>query len=485
MKSRPTLALGALCVLGLAVHLGYALRLPLVMDEFQGAASAWQLTTGVPYRDFSPYKPVLGYLLQLPWLVAFDRTWPALVAVKVETALLLALGWFWIGRRLLGVYSPRAVLAATALLFSASTWLERAADLRVDALAGMVGTIAVVAVLERRPWAAGLALGTALLVSQKAIVFLIAVGLAQAIESRRDAGPGIGGLLRLVTAVLAPPALYFGVFALLASPGAVIDGSVGTAARAAAIDLYDIRWQYWSQTLSRNPFFWGAAAVGLASLVPVALARDARDAETASRAAPMLAAVGILWAFSAWNPQPWPYFFPMVMPAMALPAVAVLDRFGGVRTATFRIAILLACLVQFAPRLPANLARDQTHQRQTVETLESLVRQGGTYLAGVDLVYRADQAPAELRWLDRPRLAAIDALPPSELHRLTRKLESAPSSAVVANYRLQLLPEPLRAVLARRFVPYRGNVWVERGSLPKAADPGVAARPLFEDVYDY
>ena len=54
----------------LALQAVYILRLPLVMDEFQGAHTVFRLTARLPYRDFQPYKTVLtsptSTLLQNP-----------------------------------------------------------------------------------------------------------------------------------------------------------------------------------------------------------------------------------------------------------------------------------------------------------------------------------------------------------------------------------------------------------------------------------
>ena len=91
MKKTPSTARRALFGL-IAAYLGvqalYVPRLPLVMDEFQGARAAWRLLADVPYRDFTPYKTVLGYYLQLPALTLLEDPWLALLATKLWTALL-------------------------------------------------------------------------------------------------------------------------------------------------------------------------------------------------------------------------------------------------------------------------------------------------------------------------------------------------------------------------------------------------------------
>ena len=47
-----------------ALQFLYISHLPLVMDEFDGAYEVYHLRHALPYRDFLPYKTVLGYFVQ-------------------------------------------------------------------------------------------------------------------------------------------------------------------------------------------------------------------------------------------------------------------------------------------------------------------------------------------------------------------------------------------------------------------------------------
>src|SRR5688572_22027074 len=60
----------------------YVATLPLVMDEFQGAFAVQQVAAYVPYRDFQPYKTVLGYYLELIPFSLADDVWSRLMVVK-------------------------------------------------------------------------------------------------------------------------------------------------------------------------------------------------------------------------------------------------------------------------------------------------------------------------------------------------------------------------------------------------------------------
>ena len=63
---------------------------------------------------------------------------------------------------------------ATAALFAMSTFLERAAELRVDMLTSLAGLVSFVLLLSRRYALAGLACGLSFLISQKGVYFFAA-----------------------------------------------------------------------------------------------------------------------------------------------------------------------------------------------------------------------------------------------------------------------------------------------------------------------
>ena len=59
-KRRVVLIAAGLSLLYFAIQVVYISRLPLVMDEFDGANEAYQLLDLTPYKDYRPYKTVLG-----------------------------------------------------------------------------------------------------------------------------------------------------------------------------------------------------------------------------------------------------------------------------------------------------------------------------------------------------------------------------------------------------------------------------------------
>ncbi len=460
-STRFRLVLAGLCLFYAGLETIYVLRLPLVMDEFQGARAIHALTEGAPYRDFKPYKTVLGYYLQLPALSLPGDTWSKLMAVKLEmvavNTLALALGSLALARR----FDRRAVAAGLALLVTMSTFLERSPDLRVDMLTAIAGLASLLLLLERRFAAAGIACGLSLLISQKGAYYAVAANLALGawlLAARQRAAWRALAAFNLTAAAIG--AVYLGFWSLVATPAAVLGSAVGDAGRIATDFIADIRLRYWGRTVGFNPLFYGLA---LGALWHLDRRRSDGDASYVERL--LLVYGATLVVLGVLHHQPWPYFFVLLIPTLWVLIVALIDgrmaRLAALdrRRRGWLAAGFVALGIAYPlTRLPANLERDSGFQRHMIELAEAALEPSETYLAGVDLLWSRRQAEPTLSWLDRLRLAELAALPPVELDRLARTLERAPLKLVIDNYRIQQLPGRLRAVLARNYAYFWGNL---------------------------
>jgi hypothetical protein len=470
------LAVWGLLAVYLALETVYILRLPLVMDEFQGASAVHRLSEEVPYRDFRPYKTVLGYYLQLPVLLAAPGVWSGLLWVKGQMALAVALTLAWAAFRLARTFRREAVVAALALLVPMSTFLERSAELRVDMLTGLAGLVSLVLLLERicprnalwgGAWAA-----LAFLVSQKGAFYAVAGGAALATVwlMRRDRHTfrtavafGLAGIV--------VGALYFGTWALIAAggdQGGAVEATLGPAQIVLGAP-YTIRLQYWTQTVVRNPLFYGLALVAL-----VALARRSRLGGEEGERRLFLAVYGAaLLALCLWFEQPWPYFFVLLIPTLTVLHLAWFDarldarlREGGLTQTWFRLrpaaalglALFLGVAYPLLLRTPRVLARDNAFQRYNVELAAALVGPEETYLAGVDLLWDRPQASPALAWIDASVFERLHALGGAQQDALIRELESRPIKLLVESYRTRRLPGNLQAYLNSRFRQVVGNL---------------------------
>ncbi|HEY3056466.1 MAG TPA: hypothetical protein VGK31_11110, partial [Thermoanaerobaculia bacterium] len=139
----------------LILEIIYAYRLPRVMDEFTGAHYIYLTSKLVPYRDFHPPKTVLAYYIQLPALAVSRGHWGQMTAMKIELAILWAAVLAAAAFTLRGEIDSRAVLGALAMTVVMSTFIERATEIRPDAIAAIFGLASLLALIGRRPALAG------------------------------------------------------------------------------------------------------------------------------------------------------------------------------------------------------------------------------------------------------------------------------------------------------------------------------------------
>lgn len=457
-KRQSFLIAAGLSLLYFSIQLAYISRLPLVMDEFDGANEAYQLLELTPYKDYRPYKTVLGYYLELPPLLLTSDPWTGVMLSKYWLALINTAAIFAAAWSLFAIFSPPAALAGQLLLVSMTTFLERSSEIRVDMLTAWVGLAGFLLLLKRQWLWAGVVAGLSFLVSQKGVYYILsanaAAGMFWLLEARdrrtfRD-------LVRLNAGAMAVVAAYVMLWGLVSSPWTVFSTVFLSHGDIAFSQLYQLE-DHWARTLGKNPlFYWGAVA-GIAGL---AFARWRGDAGSTH----LMAAVygGVLFALCRWHKQPWPYFFVILIPTLMVVHVAVAEvvlRRGKWLPAAGAIGLLLGVAWPFS-YLPGILERDHRYQRHVIRLAASVLGEGETYLAGNDLLYNGRQAPQSLRRLSAPEAAAIRAWPPERVDGLIRDLEAAPPKLIIDDYRVRGLPAALNRYLEPRFARLWSSVLV-------------------------
>jgi uncharacterized membrane protein len=452
-------ALTALCLslFYLAIEWLYIHRLPLGMDEFGGAYILRHLRTALPYRDFPPGKTVLAFYLELPAFLVTPDAWPAMLAVKVEVALIMAAALF-VSALILSRHLPAvAVLGSLAMLVSMSTFLERSAELRVDPLAAVFGLASLLALIERRPALAGVFAACAFCCTQKGIYLVLAAQAALLADvARTRSRLAVRTWLRFTVASTAVLVAYLAFWSALASPHVVLeqtffDKGMVQVARAA---IYDIRGQYWLQTLLHNPFFYGLAFMG----VLVLLRSWLRDDDSVTIVAPYAAALILL---SLWHKQPWPYFFVTLIPTLyvvnAATLAKLLERVPSRRTVVVAVVAIVGIAFPLS-RLAFTLERSNALQHATFAAVESLLAPGETYIDGMNMVYTHEQPAREIIWIDAARMRVMQTEGPAALLALIRKIDAGRPKLWIINYRTLATPPLVRAYLRSQFAPLWGNV---------------------------
>ncbi len=452
------------CLAYLALEAVYVTRLPLIMDEFQGASNVAQLEDGLPYRDFRPFKTVVGYYLQLPALRLGESGWFNLLAVKFEMVIVNAIAILLTALSLARHFRKEAIGLALAMLVVMSTFLERSGELRVDMLTSWAGLGSLLLLLDRRVFWAGVLAGLSVLISQKGAYYVLAgeaaiVALWLFMDRTREAASRAAAFGIGATVVLMSYAL---VWSLFSSVGAVLS-AMFVAPRAVALEnLYEIRRLYWPQTILRNPLFYALGLLGLIRLIQLA-----RSGVKPRRATLLCTYGATLLALGIWHKQPWPYFFLLLIPTVFVLNVAFfhsLRRHGSHRLLGMSapmMAVYLTLGVGYPlTRVPANLSRSSAFQQQMLELSNSMLLTGDTYLAGVDLLSEHEQPVGSLRWLDRPKRLRLQSAGVGELAAIVDSLEQAPLKLVVDNYRLKELPPRIRAFVDANYDALWGNILI-------------------------
>ncbi len=457
-------ALALLCFVYLGIELVYIARLPLVMDEFQGASAVYRLTSEIPYADFKPYKTVLGYYLQLPPMLLSSDPWLQMMLVKQAMALVTACSIFFAARKLSKHFSSLSILLATLMLVSMSTFLERSASLRVDMLTSLFGLFGLIYLLDRRLLLAGVLAGVSFLVSQKGIYFILCGGFALGTHwlFQRRYRSEFTDCLRFTCAACAPIALYFLFWAVVTSAGTVAHEVLLRNQHIALTQMYDIR-HFWFQTLGRNPFFWALAFLSMGQIV-VFRNRDVAEGDSLGglgisyRDWTLLTYGAALLGLGLWHKQPWPYFFVLLIPTAWILIAAFYDfsirRWNAFSALALLIVVLLG-VVYPARRIPTVLGRDNSLQRSSVSIANEILEEGGSYLAGVSMLHTRRQMPVEFSWLDARRLSRVAARDPREV---IERIAADPPKLLITNYRIRNLPGPVLGYLAANYAPYVGNI---------------------------
>jgi hypothetical protein len=466
------------------IEVQYVLRLPLIADEFDGAYDVYLLRSRLPYVDFTPYKTVLGYYLELPPLVLAHTVWSGLIGTKLLltafNAGATAAAAILAARR----FSARAVVLALPMWLCMSDWLERSSELRVDALTSWAGLFGLFALLTSRFEIAGLIAGIALLVSQKGVYFLPSsiagvVALSLVGTPPRECWRA---LRRFCAAYALIVLSYVAFWSVVSSWHSTVHATF-LAHRAIVLDdLYPNIRRFWAQSLERNPVFYAAAIAALVALGVRVLGETRRKPDREPARAPEATLFGYALLFAicvVWHKQPWPYFFVLVVPTAFLVLVWAIEfawraseRFvqgpatpvllsrpwiaGVPLTALIGVCVLGAALPAHRARTLLRLSNDYQHHMLTLAS--ALVAPDEYYLAAADILYTRTQSSSLLRRVALARQRELADHPDGSSLIILADLVQRPPKILIHNERFRTFPKIVSTYLRDNYAHFWGSI---------------------------
>lgn len=244
----------------LGFELLYTYFATLGVDEFWFAHWVYRYKEAIPYRDFSPYKTVLGYYVLLAPVMTghaiANNVLEPLFFTKNTLALLNTFLFFISAYWLKKFFNPIAVLATMAFFMFAEFILTYSTNIRVDFLAYWFCLFSILLLLDKKPISAGIFLAIGFLISQKALWYIVAsnaaLGLSWLFFERKLKDFFI--ILYFNIALVALILAYIVLWASLSSLHAVLYSMFYEASILYQLDWYDsARLLFWKTILLFNP----------------------------------------------------------------------------------------------------------------------------------------------------------------------------------------------------------------------------------------
>lgn len=465
------LSLIILCLLYFFTEFFLNSHLMFSVDEFWFAHRIYQYKDGLPYRDFAPYKTVLGYYLLLLPLLMTKGIIQTLIFTKNMIALantfILFVTAFWLTR----FFSRAGVLASFILLISSEIFIFYSTNIRVDLIGYWFGFISLLLLLDRRFLLAGLFLALGFMTTQKIIWYLFASNIALItdwffINRNKDR---FFDVLKFNLVVMSCILYYIILWSQIAHWPVILNSLFIEAKTMYQLDWYDSsRKLFWSYLTFYNPLLFLLCPISLLSIIVPLKA----DKHYSQRLFVVVFSATILLSLVPYK-QVFPYYMQAVMPVFFILYAAFFSWFfqlvqSPIESVKHKKLILLIVnlhvffvaaiiilfklpnaylLIAFIPGLfgvyfthtktfsqegnalllklmmiltlfsgliyPASLyltklkKLDGAYQKTNIKAIDLLLKDGSNYVAGIELIYNKTQPIAGLRHLMGP---AIDYL---------------------------------------------------------------------------
>ncbi|MDR3476488.1 MAG: hypothetical protein P4M14_00475 [Gammaproteobacteria bacterium] len=532
------------CVLYCCLEYYYLSHAIFTTDDFWLAFHIYQYKHSIPYRDFAPYKTVLGYYLYLlPMCLSSDPIKP-LLYVKETAVVVNAFFMMILSVRLRQFYSDRAILAALILVAFSHLFLIYSSEIRVDLLAYWLCALAVILIFENKMVFAGLCLGFGFLISQKSAWYIVAIDMAflSFCLSGLSYKKIVKQLLLLNSVLIAVIGGYIVFWAGFSSLDVVWHSVFYEAYLVSTLDSYRaLQAQYWLSVLQNNALLlllWPLAFISLFVLP--------KGEDIFFRRVFLFILTSMMFLFLCFYRQAFPYNFVVLAPiffllytdffawlmrifhaeyltkwsdqclfglllfyALAFIGLSLYLGLHGIHFLMVLVPLALAYLL-FSEKKTENVksaastliylpivflgmicpviwfgnvmsGMDNRYQFSMVSLLNTLLKEGDEYVAGVPLLYNKAQPTPGLKHLVMPSLDYMkhpDAtiahvllpslyLAPVSSQQIIQSLQDRPVKVYVNNNRFRLLPADLQDYFAAHYAHFWGSIYVYAPSVEK------------------
>lgn len=451
-------------------------------DEFVFARHIFDYTFQIPYRDFSPYKTVLGYyVLSIPMFFSHDFLQP-LFYIKDEIALINACFMlftsFWLAR----IFNPVAITLTLLFILANQLFLVYGTDLRVDMLTCWFCLFSAISVLTHRMTLGGLLMGIAFLISQKALWYLMAVNGAMFFSWLIFSNYTWREVIKFNAYFAVPIIVYVLFWSMVSSPTLVLHNLFYEAYIQAGINWYmPIYLRCWSAILHHGPLIFLLWPLTFLCLYDINLTAHKKQQQLFILAFATIAlclfinykqpfpynAVFTIPAFFLLYPSffSWLFSKPIIIPKKSLPICITLCFLSTILslsiwmffelpiiyTLTFLIPVLLLNFI-FTPQrkkiyefslillllLTGVIAPfyysaktmkllDGHYQQTMLRTTAALLAADGDYIGGIPFIYTKEQPITGLKNLIGPAIEYISTKDPQLEPLLLSSIYLAPT----------------------------------------------------------
>jgi hypothetical protein len=486
--------LGLLCLAYLLTEQFINATMTISVDEFWFAHVLQHYQHNLPYRDFAPYKTVLGYyLLLLPASLAGKDAVGSLIFIKNAIAIcntvLLFIASTWLTR----FFSKRAILISLTLLLTSDLMLTYSTNIRVDLLAYWFGFFACLCLLEalsrntvKYYMLGGLLMGIAFATSQKVIWcgFATQVALGCVCLQSTQKRALLKNIVIFDSVLGATILAYLGLWASLSSWHTVLNNVFNEAGAMYRLDWYGpTRWLFWSYTLSFNTLLFLLCPVTLLALRKI----TPHDTTQIHRTFAVTYALTVAICLIPYK-QIFPYYMQVMIPAFLILYAAFFSWVLVTLKITTKKAFPFFVLLVFSGILsPIMLVSqkltylDGTYQKANLALMQHLLQDGSDYIAGMDLLYLHNQPIAGMKHLMGPAidylyhptdtlkevmLDSLDQNPNVTQDSVIRAISHSQVKYYVNNYRLRNAPPRIKAYLENQFTHLSGSIYVYGPLIP-------------------